>query len=107
MKNLSEMMQKAQDVQRLLGEMQAALSQAELQGQSGGGMVQVTLSGRGEARKIQIDPKVINPSEAAMLEDLIIAAYNDARAKVEAHVESKTQEIMGGMMLPPGIKLPF
>lgn len=107
MKNLSQMMQKAQEMQQRVADMQAALSQAEVQGQSGGGMVQITLSGRGEARKVKIDPKVIDPNDASMLEDLITVAINDAQAKVAAHVESKTQEIMGGMGLPAGMKLPF
>jgi DNA-binding YbaB/EbfC family protein len=107
MKNLGQMMQKAQEVQQRLGEMQAGLEQAELQGQSGGGMVQITLSGKGHARKVKIDPKVIDPADPSMLEDLVMAAINDARAKVESHVESETQKIMGGMMLPPGMKLPF
>lgn len=107
MKNLGQMMQKAQEVQQRLGEMQATLAQAELHGQSGGGMVQITLSGKGEARKVKIDAKVVDPADTSMLEDLVMAAINDARAKVEAHVESETQKIMGGMILPPGVKLPF
>jgi nucleoid-associated protein EbfC len=107
MKNLGQMMQKAQEVQQRLGEMQAGLEQAELTGQSGGGMVQITLSGKGHARKVKIDPKVIDPNDPSMLEDLVMAAINDARGKVETHVETETQKIMGGMMLPPGIKLPF
>jgi nucleoid-associated protein EbfC len=107
MKNLGQMMQKAQEMQQRLADMQAALEQSEIEGQSGGGMVQVTLSGKGFAKKVKIDPKVVDPADPSMLEDLIMAAVNDARGKVDTHVEEKTREIMGGMGLPPGVKLPF
>lgn len=107
MKNLGNMMRQAQEVQQKLAQMQAALAEVELHGEAGGGLVKVVLSGRGEARKITLDPKVVDPADVATLEDLLIVAYNDARRKIEAHVEGETQKIMGGMALPPGIKLPF
>jgi DNA-binding YbaB/EbfC family protein len=107
MKNIGNMMRQAQEMQQKLADMQAQLAQAELHGEAGGGMVKVMLNGRGEAKSITLDPKVVDPNDIAMLEDLILAAYNDARKKIEAHVEGETQKIMGGMMLPPGMKLPF
>lgn len=107
MKNLGQMMQKAQEVQQHLADMQAMLAGVEIAGQSGGGMVQVTLTGRFEAKKVKLDPKAMDPTDLSMIEDLIVAAFNDARAKAEAHVQEETQKIMGGMGLPAGIKLPF
>lgn len=107
MKNLGNMMRQAQEVQQKLADMQARLAQVDLQGEAGGGLVKVTLNGRGEARSIQLDPKVVDPADIGTLEDLILVAYNDARKKIEQHVEGETQKIMGGMMLPPGMKLPF
>lgn len=107
MKNIGNMMRQAQEMQTRLANMQNDLAAAELQGASGGGLVTVILNGRGEAKKITLDPKVVDPNDIGMLEDLIVAAYNDARKKIEQHVESETQKIMGGMALPPGFKLPF
>ncbi len=107
MKNIGNMMRQAQEMQTRLATMQNELAAAELHGASGGGLVSVILNGRGEAKKITLDPKVVDPADIGMLEDLIVAAYNDARKKIEQHVESETQKIMGGMALPPGFKLPF
>lgn len=107
MKNLGNMMRQAQEVQQKLADMQKALADVELYGEAGGGLVKVVLSGRGEAKKITLDAKVVDPADIGTLEDLLLVAYNDARKKIEAHVEGETQKIMGGMMLPPGMKLPF
>lgn len=107
MKNIGNMMRQAQEMQQRLGDMQAKLAEAELEGASGGGMVNIIMNGKGEARSIKIDPQVVDPADITMLEDLIVAAINDARVKIEKHVESETQKIMGGMALPPGFKLPF
>jgi DNA-binding YbaB/EbfC family protein len=107
MKNLGQMMQKAQEVQQRMATLQEDLQNAEMTGQSGGGMVTVTLTGKGQAKAVKLDPKIVDPNDVSMLEDLLIAAINDAHTKVGAHVESETQKIMGGMMLPPGLKLPF
>ena len=107
MKNIGNMMRQAQEMQTRLATMQNDLGNAELHGASGGGLVSVILNGRGEAKKITLDPKVVDATDIGMLEDLIVAAYNDARKKIEQHVETETQKIMGGMALPPGFKLPF
>ena len=106
MTNLAQMMKQAQEMQQRLQDMQARMAQTEVEGQSGGGMVKVTMTVRGEMRKIKIDPKVINASDAEMLEDLVVAAVNDARAKSEGVVSSETEKMLGGMALPPGFKLP-
>ncbi len=107
MKNIGQMMKQAQAMQAKMQEMQAALERTEMTGVSGGGMVCVTVTGKGEMRRIKIDPKLIDPADAAMLEDLIVAAVNDARAKVEQHMKSEMAKLTGGLELPPGLKLPF
>ena len=105
MKDLLKMMKQAQDLQGRMQKMQEELASLEVDGQSGAGMVKVTLNGKGEMRSVRIDPSLIKPGEAEMLEDLILAAHQDARAKVEAGLQEKMQEITGGLPLPPGMKL--
>ncbi len=107
MKNLGNLMKQAQEMQARMQEMQEQLAQAEVTGSSGAGMVQVTLNGKGEARAVKLDPSLIDPNETEVLEDLILAAFNDARAKVEAHAAEQMQKLTGGLQLPPGFKLPF
>jgi len=107
MKNLGQMMKQAQAMQAKVQEMQAALERTEVTGAAGGGMVSVTVSGKGEMRRIKIDPKLVDPNEVAMLEDLIVAAANDARAKAEQQMQAEMAKLTGGLQLPPGFKLPF
>ena len=107
MKNLGNLMKQAQQMQAKMQEMQAKLGELEVEGQAGAGMVKVVLNGRGEARSVKLDASVVDPEDKEVLEDLIVAAINDAKGKVEAHVAEKTQELMGGMKLPPGMSLPF
>jgi len=105
--NIQKMMKQAQEMQQKIGSLQAKLEEEETEGSSGGGMVVVRLSGKGMLKKITIDPKLIDASEKEMLEDLIIAAFNDAKTKVETHFNEQMGKIAGGMGLPPGMKLPF
>jgi hypothetical protein len=107
MKNLGQMMKQAQQMQARMAEMQAQLDQLEMTGAAGGGMVQVTLSGKGEMRRVRIDKSLLDPNEVEVLEDLIVAAFNDGRAKVEAHVQEEMAKLTGGLNLPGGFKLPF
>jgi DNA-binding YbaB/EbfC family protein len=107
MKNLGQMMKQAQQMQAKMAELQAALDQAEVTGQSGGGMVTITTSAKGDPKKVKIDPTLINPSDAEVLEDLIVAALRDARQKGEAMVQEDMVTLTGGLSLPPGFKLPF
>ena len=107
MKNLGQMMKQAQEMQAKMAEMQEQLSATEVTGSAGGGMVRVTMTGKNEARKLKIDPVLINPAEAEVLEDLIVAAINDARAKAEVAAAEKMSDLTGGLQLPPGFKLPF
>ncbi len=105
--NLQKMMKQAQEMQQKLATMQAKLEEEESEGSSGGGMVVVRLNGKGIMKKITLDPKLMDPSEKEMLEDLIVAAHNDAKTKVEANVNDQMGKITGGLNLPPGMKLPF
>ena len=107
MKNLGQLMKQAQEMQSRMQEMQQKLGELELEGASGGGMVRVTVNGKGEMRRIKIDPSLAEAKEIEVLEDLIVAAFNDAKAKVEARVAEEMQRLTGGLSLPPGLKLPF
>lgn len=107
MKNLAGLMKQAQQMQSKMAEMQAKLETLEMDGESGAGLVRVTLNGKGELRRIRIDPKLADPAETEMLEDLIVAAHRDAKGKVEAASAAEMQKVTGGMQLPPGMKLPF
>jgi len=105
MKDLMKMMQKAQEIQGRMQQFQEELSRLEMEGRSGGGLVKVTLNGKMEARSVKIDPSLIKPEEAEMLEDLILAAFQDAKGRVEAATQEKMKEVTGGLPLPPGLKL--
>lgn len=107
MKNIGNMMKQAQQMQAKMQEMQASLDLVEMTGQSAAGMVSVTVNGKGEMKKIKLDKSIVDPEDVEVLEDLIQAAFNDAKKKVEAHVADETSKLMGGLKLPPGIKLPF
>lgn len=107
MKNLGQMMKQAQQIQAKMAAMQDELASTEVSGSAGGGMVEVTLNGKAEARKVRIDPSLVDPNECEVLEDLIVAAFNDAKVKVESHVAERMAEITGGLKLPPGVQLPF
>jgi nucleoid-associated protein EbfC len=107
MKNFGNMLKEAQKLQSKMAEMQATLGDMEVQGSAGGGMVQVTLNGKGEMRKVKIDRSLVDPEEVEILEDLIVAATNDAKVKVEAQVQEEMGKLTGGMNLPGGLKLPF
>ena len=107
MKNLGQMMKQAQQLQSKMNELQEQLAKTEVTGASGGGMVQVTLNGRGEMLKVKIDPSLIDPNETEILEDLILAAFKDAKTKVEASVAERMSELTGGLQLPPGMQFPM
>jgi DNA-binding YbaB/EbfC family protein len=107
MKNLAGLMKQAQEMQEKMAQMQAKLESVDTEGVAGAGMVRVTLNGRGEMRGITIDPKLADPAEMEMLEDLIVAAHRDAKQKVEAAAQAEMQKASGGLNLPAGFKLPF
>ncbi len=107
MKNLGQMMKQAQQMQAKMAEMQAQLAEAEVKGASGGGMIEVTMNGKGVMRGIKIDPALVDPKDVEVLEDLIVAAANDAKAKAEAEASELMREVTGGIELPAGMKLPL
>ena len=107
MKDLMGLMSKAKEMQAKFQTMQEEMANIEATGQSGGGLVSITLSGKSEMKALKIDASLIKEDEAEILEDLILAAHNDARAKVEAITQEKTREMTSGLPLPPGMKLPF
>jgi len=103
--DLMKMMKQAQEIQGRMQKIQEDLTGLEVEGQSGAGLVQVKLNGKLDALAVKIDPSLIKPEEAEMLEDLILAAFQDAKAKAEAAVQAKMREVTGGLPLPPGLKL--
>jgi nucleoid-associated protein EbfC len=107
MKNLGQMMKQAQEMQTRMAELQERLIEVEMTGGAAGGMVQVTLNGKGDMRKVKIDKSLVNADETEVLEDLIVAATNDAKMRVETFVAEEMAKLTGGLKLPPGMKLPF
>ena len=107
MKNLGEMMKQVQAMQSRMTEMQTKLEATSVTGQSGGGMVKVTLNGKGALTAIVIDSSLLKPDEKEIVEDLVLAAHGDAKAKVEAMMADEMKSVTGGLPLPPGMKLPF
>jgi DNA-binding YbaB/EbfC family protein len=105
MKNFASMMKQAQELQSRMAELQAEMERARCEGRSGGGLVVVTLNGKAELAGVSIDPSLLKPDEAEILEDLIVAAHADAKAKVEQMMQEKMQGLTGGLPLPPGLKL--
>ncbi len=105
--NIQKMMKQAQQMQQKITDLQAELEQREVEGVAGGGMVKVTLSGKNTMLKLSIDDSLIDKDEKEMLEDLIIAAHNDAKKKVEDMFSDEMGKVTSGMGLPAGMKLPF
>ncbi|HTM78761.1 MAG TPA: YbaB/EbfC family nucleoid-associated protein [Devosia sp.] len=107
MKDLMGMMKAAGEMKAKMEIMQAQLADMAIEGRSGGGLVTVTLSGKGEMKGLKIDPSLFKDDDVGVLEDLIMAAHNDAKAKVENETQSRMAEVTAGLPLPPGMKLPF
>jgi DNA-binding YbaB/EbfC family protein len=105
MKDFMKMMKQAQELQSRMQQMQAELETIEVEGQSAAGMVKVTLNGKGDVRGLTIDPSLLKPEEVEIVEDLIVAAFQDGKSKVEQAAQKKMQEVAGGLPLPPGMKL--
>lgn len=107
MKDLMGLMGKAREMQARFQAMQEEIAGIEVSGQSAGGLVQVVLTGKFEMKSLKVDPSLFKEDEVEILEDLILAAHNDARARVEQTMQAKTQELTAGLPIPPGMKLPF
>jgi DNA-binding YbaB/EbfC family protein len=107
MKDLLGLMGKAKEMQARFQAMQEEIANIEMSGQSAGGLVRVTLTGKFEMKSLKIDPSLYREEDVEILEDLLLAAHNDARAKVEQAMQAKTAELTAGLPIPPGMKLPF
>jgi len=104
-KDFANMMKQAQDLQSKMSDMQNALADTLVEGQAGAGLVTVSLNGKGQMMSLKIDPSLMKPDEAEILEDLIVAAHTDAKSKAEVALQEQMQELTGGLPLPPGMKL--
>jgi DNA-binding YbaB/EbfC family protein len=107
MKDIMGMMKAATEMKSKMEAMQAELGDLVVEGQAGAGMVTVSLNGKGEMRGVRIDPSLFKDDDVEVLEDLIVAAHNDAKSKAEAEMQRRMAEVTSGLPLPPGMKLPF
>jgi len=107
MVDIMGMMKKAQAMQAKLAESQEELARLEVEGQSGGGMVKIVVTGKGEMKSVSIDPSLLVPEDKEILEDLVLAAFGDAKGKADRAAQEKMQALTAGLPLPPGMKLPF
>ena len=107
MKNLGNLMKQASQMQAKMAEMQTKMQEIEVTGSAGAGMLQVTLNGKFEMKKVKIDKSLVDPSDVEVLEDLILAAFNDAKGKAELLMQEEMAKLTGGLSLPEGFKLPF
>lgn len=107
MKNLGNLMKQASQMQAKMAEMQAKMQEIEVTGAAGAGMLQVTLNGKFEMKKVKIDKSLVDPNDVEVLEDLLLAAFNDAKGKAEALMAEEMAKMTGGLSLPEGFKLPF
>lgn len=105
MKDFSSMMKQAQELQGRMQQMQAEMETMECAGTSGAGLVTVTLNGKGDMKALKVDASLLKPDEGEILEDLIVAAHADAKAKLERELQDKMKSMTGGLPLPPGMKL--
>lgn len=104
-KDFSSMMKQAQELQGKMQQMQAEMENMECAGASGAGLVTVILNGKGDMKALKVDPSLIKPDEHEILEDLIVAAHADAKARLERELQDKMRSVTGGLPLPPGMKL--
>ena len=107
MPNLDDLMKMAQEAQAKLMQAHEGLDKVEVAGVSGGGLVRIRASAKGRILGVDIDDSLLQPSEKQMLEDLVAAAFNDARAKADEAAQGAMADVTGGMQMPPGFKLPF
>ncbi|MBE0488124.1 MAG: YbaB/EbfC family nucleoid-associated protein [Halomonas sp.] len=103
---MGNIMKQAQEMQEKMQRVQEEVARAEVQGEAGAGMVKITMNGRHDVSKVDIDPSVME-EDKELLEDLLAAAVNDAVRKVEANSKARMEEVTAGMNLPPGFKMPF
>lgn len=107
MKDLGDLMAQAQKMQSEMAKMKSTLDDVVITGSSGGGMVEISLTGKGEMKKVKIDASLMVEDEVEILEDLVLAAYNDTKEKVERNMQEQLSKITNGLNLPPGMDFPF
>ena len=107
MNNFNNMMKQAQELQNKMSEAQKKVEQLEAEGSSGGGLIKIIIDGKNLVKSLHIDDSLISSEEKEILEDLIVAAFNDAKEKIQKKISDEMSSITGGIKLPPGIKLPF
>ena len=107
MNNFNNMIKQAQDLQKKMAEAQEKVETLEAEGISGGGIVKITINGKNNVTSVNIDETAIDKNEKEILEDLIVAAFNDARDKIQRKIADEMSSLTGGITLPPGMKLPF
>ena len=107
MNNINNMIKQAQDLQKKMAEAQEKVETLEAEGISGGGIVKITINGKNNVTSVNIDETAIDKNEKEILEDLIVAAFNDARDKIQRKIADEMSSLTGGIKLPPGMKLPF
>ena len=107
MKDIMGLMKQAKEMQSKMENMQAELAEMEVEGSAGGDMVKVVMNGHGNMSSVTIDPSLLKEDETDIVEDLVMAAHNDAKAKLDVAKAEKTQELTAGLPIPPGMKLPF
>ena len=105
--DMAKIMKQAQEMQGRMAEIQGRLEAIEVTGESGAGLVKATATAKGVVRALSIDPSLFKPEDREVVEDLIVAAHNDAKTKVETTVAERTRELTAGLPIPPGMKLPF
>ncbi len=107
MVNINQMMKQMQSMQQKFSQAQEEIAKREFEGASGGSLVTITLNGKGAMVKISLDPSLLDKDEVDVLEDLVLAAFNDAKKKLDAETEGSMSDLMGGIPLPPGLKFPY
>ena len=107
MVNIGNMMKQAQQLQKKMADAQEKLKSIEVEGVSGGGVVKVIATAKGEIKRIDIDKSLLKPEDKEITEDLLVAAINDAKVKGEEAAQEEMKSVTGGLPLPPGMKLPF
>ena len=107
MKDLGKIMKQAQELQERMGKIQNELAAMDVEGTSGGGMVVAMMNGKGELKRLKIDPSLLKAEDVEILEDLIVAAHNDAKKKAETRAAEEMSKLTGGLPIPPGLKFPI
>lgn len=107
MTNFNNMMKQAQELQKKMSEAQKKVEELEAEGTSGGGLIKVTIDGKNLVKSVKIDESLISKDEIEILEDLIVAAFNDGKEKIQKKIADEMSSVTGGLQLPPGFKLPF